>query len=59
MRIQCSLLKKVKNYKVSAKHVKSVSTAVLSLGLLFAVVANGNLTLDAIAVAEDPTSFAE
>jgi hypothetical protein len=43
---------KVKKYKVSAKYIKSVAAAVLSLGFPLSIIAVGTITFDAIAVVQ-------
>jgi uncharacterized protein (UPF0333 family) len=49
----------VKEYKVSAKYIKSVGADVLSLGFPLTVGGKNNLTLDTIALAIDAISFSE
>jgi hypothetical protein len=50
---------KVKNYKVSAKYIKSVGADVLSLGFPSSVVTAATITFDAIALAIGATSYCE
>jgi outer membrane protein OmpA-like peptidoglycan-associated protein len=50
---------KVKNYKVSAKYIKSVGADVLSLGFPNSVVKAATITFDAIAAAIGATSYYE
>lgn len=44
---------KVKKQKVSAKYIKSVGAALLSLSFLVTVIAIGTMALDASAVSRD------
>jgi hypothetical protein len=50
---------KVKNYRVSAKYIKSVGADVLSLGFPNSVVKAATITFDAIAAAIGATSYYE
>ncbi len=51
--------KKIKEYKVSSKFVKSVGTEVLSLGFPASEIEKGHLTLQSILEATEATVYAE